>query len=528
MPSCLRFALLLLTGVVAAACDATVAPDAPDVAAIAAATAPTSKGVVSLEGTKVPASGKVRVRVVDADPNVDPTLPDAVHVYVTSDGFEGVVRGSLVETGNDTGVFEGEIPENGTIEMEHDDRITVTYRDQNYADTCTCSPGFPKATAAVDAVSADLTIPSGSLLFAAAPLAGASFHVSGAVANDARGADAGPFTVRAYLHRITEDDEGYEIDQFIEIGTTTIGGLSAGATTPFEVTGTLQENVNGEFHLRVLADSGYTVDEWNEDNNGSEPLTVGVVGADLTVPLNAVNAPSTVVAGHDYAITAAVLNTHGAATAGESTACGSLRRVIEDAEGHEIDQIFHFPGVAIASLGQAASQPFPLSMRIDDNIDGTFKLYVNADCGFVVAESNELNNSTLVGEVRVFGADLTLDVAPVQSNANPGDVLQISGFVNNAAGAADAPPSTVRVSLYRTIEDDEGYEIEERYVLGTKDIGSIPGGPLGGSAPIDPFGVTIPSGISGTFTLMILADAGGQVAESNEQNNGYLQAMTVH
>jgi subtilase family serine protease len=95
----------------------------------------TSTGFVGLDRSRYGAPDTLRVEVSDADPNVDPALPDRVVVTVTSGADAESV--TLVESGPDTGIFAGTlatasgvpVPDDGVLTVVDGAPIVATYVD---------------------------------------------------------------------------------------------------------------------------------------------------------------------------------------------------------------------------------------------------------------------------------------------------------------------------------------------------------------------------------------------------------------
>jgi Ca2+-binding RTX toxin-like protein len=162
--------------------------------------------------------------------------------------------------------------------------------------------------------------------------------------------------------------------------------------------------------------------------------------------------------------------------------------------------------------------------NLPSNLDpGTYWLYVWADGDGEVAESVEDNNGFLVQieieEPEAGQPDLTLtdvDVGgqnisfgdTVDELYRPGDEFEVEIDIQNI-GNGDA--SSSEASVYIRIDG-------ANYLLDTNSTSSLDAGQ---SDTAELLSFTIPSDLApGTYSIVVLADAAGEIAESNEGNNG--------
>ena len=107
-----------------------------------------SKGVVSFvdseanEVDRYVIGDDVYLKVVDSNANLDPNSPDTIYVNVSDNSTGDWENVSLIETGNNTGVFinsvdilhsnkDAAVADNGSLETENGDTINVSYIDHN-------------------------------------------------------------------------------------------------------------------------------------------------------------------------------------------------------------------------------------------------------------------------------------------------------------------------------------------------------------------------------------------------------------
>ncbi len=476
---------LLAVLAVAAGCGGGV-PSSEELQANAATAG--ARGVIALEGAKIPASGTFAVTVTDADANVDPSAVDAVHVYVISTtSAQEPERVSLVETQPGSGVFTGGVPialgaevrGNGTVEVANGDTVTVTYRDQNDG---TCNPAIVSATAIVDAYSPDLTV--ASLDVTGDLRAGGVISVSGTVASDARGGAAGASRVSLSL---------YAGNNVKDIGTLDVGPLAPGASGSFTKSYTVPASLGGSWIVQARADAWGWVAERLEDNNVREK-SVQVIGADLTI--GSLDVTGDQRAGGVITVSGTIANDPAAGAAGVSKVRLSLY------VGNNVKDI---GTLDVGPIAPGASASFTTSYTIPPSLGGTWIVRATADVTGWVAETNEANNE-LDRAIQITGADLTVGSLAVTGDQRAGGVITVSGTIANDPAGGDAGTSRVYLSLF------VGNNI--------KTIGSLSVAPIaaGGTASFTT-DYTIPAGVVGTWYVHADADSTAWVAETNEGNN---------
>jgi hypothetical protein len=508
--------LPLLLGLAAACAEGPVDPAAAAAALTGAAGTP---GTIALEGAKIPGRGTFRVTVADADADLDTASLDGVVVHVSVARPPGAAGPStpalLVETGPSTGLFAADLPVPAGVRTG--DVVGVEYRDPN---TGGCTPGSVRASATVDADSANLLFASVSV--PEKLVAGEPFQVAGVLANDSRGAAAGPSELCASLSRPGWDYEGYEIVESLGSWRVAVGEIVAGGVSSFTLSGTVPPNDSlRPLTLELRADCGNAVPEWREDDNLYR-RTLGIDGPDLVVDPSV--PPPGVVSGHPLDVTATVRNV-GAATSIATTVRLRIHRPGHDEEGYDIDESYVLDTRPVPSLLAAGSHTVTLHGVVPEGLNGWFQVEVYVDPYGVVAEGIEANNvPSPEATIWVNGADLTVALDPgTPASAVAGQPLVVSGRVWNGTGVARAAASAVSVRFHRPAHDAEGYHIDESYAVGTA---SIPALEPGGFADFTVAG-SAPANLAGGFTLEAVADAGRAVPESNEQNNGATAAFTV-
>ena len=166
------------------------------------------------------------------------------------------------------------------------------------------------------------------------------------------------------------------------------------------------------------------------------------------------------------------------------------------------------PARPVPTLGTNEASTGTTTVTLPDVAAGGWYILANADNGGAVPETIEGNNVRFAG-IQI-GPDLTFLSVAAPSSAVSGTSITVTDTVRNI-GAATAGASAVRyyLSTNFTFDASDLPLNAERTVLSI-----APNGSNTGSAS-----VPLPSGISGSFYLIVVADGGGAVAESSELNN---------
>jgi trimeric autotransporter adhesin len=139
---------------------------------------------------------------------------------------------------------------------------------------------------------------------------------------------------------------------------------------------------------------------------------------------------------------------------------------------------------------------------------GRWYLLANADDENGVAETQETNNLRFVS--LSVGPDLTCASISAPGSAAGGTSITVTSGVRNA-GAYTAPATVVRFYL----SSNAVLDASDTLLNGERMVPPLaPEGLNTGSSSMP-----IPSGMSGTFYLFVVADGAQQAVEANEQNN---------
>lgn len=325
--------------------------------------------------------------------------------------------------------------------------------------------------------------------------AGATVVVSDTTVNQGGGSAQSTVTRFYISSSIIFDSSARQLQQARNVGPLAIGASSSG-TTSLTIPSDL---VAGAYYLFAQADGNGALPEPNELNN-ARPTNIRI-GADLT--LTSLLAPARVASGATIVVTDTTTNS-GAGTAGASvTAFYLSSNLILDGNDTRLNAVRQIPALA---AGQSSSGSTTLTLP--DRPAGAWYVLANADDGLAVPEGLETNNVRFAG--LQIGPDLIFASVAAPSSAAAGSVITITDTIRNI-GAEDAGPSRVR------------FYFSTNFALDASDI------ELNGSrlAPVlapnmsntGSTTLTLPGGVSGTFYIIIVADADQSVAESTESNN---------
>lgn len=274
-----------------------------------------------------------------------------------------------------------------------------------------------------------------------------------------------------------------------------VGASSIGSTTVTIPAGTAA----GSYYLFAQADAGAAVTEANELNNTRSTLLR--VGADLTV--SALSAPARGAAGSTIGVTDTTRNVGGGSATPSSTAFYLSTNLTLDASDIRLQPARPVPGLAVNELSTATTQ-----VMLPDVAAGTWYLIANADEGNAVPEAIETNNVRFT--TLQIGPDLAFVGITMPSSGVSGASITVSDTVRNI-GAADAPATEVRFYLSTNAVLDAG-DIPLNAVRSVLALAA-------GASSTGSTSVPLPTGMSGSFYLIIVADGGQAVAESSELNN---------
>jgi subtilase family serine protease len=333
--------------------------------------------------------------------------------------------------------------------------------------------------------------------------AGSSFAVTEATKNQGAG-DAGASVTRFYL------SSNYLLDPGdTPLQSRSVPALAAGVTSSATTTLTIPAGTGtGLYYLIANADEGNAVLETSETNN-TKYVTIRV-GGDLSV--SALSAPAKAVGGSTIVVTDTTTNT-GAGSVGPSTTAFYLSsNYLLDASDIKLPQ-----SRAVPALAAGASSSGSTSVTLPDLPAGLWYLIANADDGNAIVETTETNNSRLAF-VQV-GPDLTVFIASAPTSAAAGSTSAVADTTRNV-GAGTAGPSTTTFFLSRdTLLDGSDIPLN-----GARSVPSL----APNASDTGTTNVVLPTGLTGTYYIIAVADGSGVVAESVETNNTSVRMITIN
>nr|MBA3297853.1 hypothetical protein [Acidobacteriota bacterium] len=210
-------------------------------------------------------------------------------------------------------------------------------------------------------------------------------------------------------------------------------------------------------------------------------------------------------------VTETTRNAGAAAAAASSTAFYLSANTILDAGDVKLQ-----PSRLVATLAPNAFSTATTTLTLPNVPAGTWYVFATADDAKSVLEASEINN-TRFATVRV-GPDLTFLSVAVPSTGVAGASITVASDVRNA-GAADAPPSVVRFYLSTNMT----FDASDIPLNAARAIPALL--PLGTNSGTTVVG--LPPNTTGTFYLLLVADADKTVPESSELNNLAARLITI-
>jgi thermitase len=330
-----------------------------------------------------------------------------------------------------------------------------------------------------------------------AAAAGVAFTVSDTTQN-LGGGSADESITRFYLSANTLLDASDQV-----VGSRTVPSLPGGASSGAGTLVTLPAGTAaGTYYLIAQADAGNAVRETVESNNSrlSSPVRVG---ADLVVA--AVSAPSSAAPGAAIAVTDSTRN-QGAGPSPASSTGFYLSTNLTIGPG----DVF-LGSRAIGELAPGATATGSMALQIPADIaPGIYYVVARADWSNGIAEAGETNNDRSTGPVKV-GGDLVVAALSASSTGMAGGSIAVSDTTTNI-GAVGVPESATAFYL----SADFGFSPTGDLLLGSRPAGALQ--PSGASSATT--ALVIPPGTAaGVYYVIAVADWGGAVAESVENNN---------
>jgi subtilase family serine protease len=351
-------------------------------------------------------------------------------------------------------------------------------------------------------VGPDLIVSSVAVPAVTAP--GVPFTVTNAVKNQGGGA-AAACAARVFLSANSVLDAAD-----VPLGTRAIPSLAAGATSSVGTAVTIPAGTPvGAYYVIVQADALSEVIETTETNNTG--LTNTRLGPDFSVTVASAT-PISTGAGAMVTVTDTTANSGGAAGPATTTSIFFSADTVLDGGDPLVG------GRTVPALAAGSTSAGTTTITIPAGATpGTWQLIVVADATGLSAETNEANN-TRATSVRV-GPDLTVSTARAPSKVTAGTAFSVTESTANQGGG----PATVSATRYY-LSTNTTFDAAD-LLLGTREVPPLAAGATN-SATVS---LTVPAGTSrATYYLIMVADAGGEIAEVYENNNTLVVTMAVN
>ena len=292
------------------------------------------------------------------------------------------------------------------------------------------------------------------------------------------------------------------------LGGRDVPALAAGASSSGTVTVTIPEaTAAGNWNIIARADADETVSETSETNNTSARSIK--IGPDLDI--TSLAAPATASAGQSIAVTDTTANPGGAAAAATTTRFFLSVDSLFDAS----DAVLGSRTVPALAAGATSSGSTTVTIPPETAAGGWYVIG-QADADETVTETSETNN-TYARSIKI-GPDLVIASLSTPATAGPGQNIIVSDTIKNQGGGVAAASLTELYLSPNAILDGSDF------LLGSRNVPALAAGATSSGST----GVTIPAGTTtGSWYIIIRADAGEAVSETSETNNSYARSIKV-
>lgn len=319
-----------------------------------------------------------------------------------------------------------------------------------------------------------------------------------------QGADVAPPTVtRFYLSTNFLLDSGD-----VTLGQRDVAGLGVGVSNVGTTLVVVPSGLaTGQYYVIALADALNAVTETQEANNTKfAPVQIG---ADLVI--SSLSGPTAAAPGGFIVVTDSTKN-QGSGTAQESVTTFYLSaNALLDASDAAIGN--RAAPALVAGAVSAATTTVTIPAH---TVAGVYYVIAGADAGGAVIETLESNNTRLIAVS--IGPDLVVAGLSAPINVPAGGSLIITDTVRNQ-GQGQAGASATRFYLSANLSLDVTDEL-----LGSRDVPPVSTAGVNAGSTL----VTMPSTTPpGTRFLIVKADAGGAVPETQESNNVTFRPIQV-
>jgi subtilase family serine protease len=333
---------------------------------------------------------------------------------------------------------------------------------------------------------------------------GIPFSVSDTTSNTGGGESSSSFT-RFFLSANIGLDAAD-----IPLGGHGVNGLAPGGSQTVPLMITLPAGtVGGQYYLYAVSDADAVVAESSETNN-SRYRSIKV-GADLRV--TDLEGPTRAAVGSTISVTDTTANV-GLSGAGSSRTTFYLsNNILLDAGDFELNV---WRAVGPLDAGAISSGPTTITLPAAATA-GTWFILANADDLDEVGEALESNNTRSLQ--LSIGPDLSVSAGTMPKTVVAGSTVTVTDTVLNS-GLDGSGPSITRfyISANSLLDTNDTLLDAERMVPAL-----LANGTSTGSTPI-----VIPSGLSGRYYVLIVADGNSAVVESKETNNVRALSVTIN
>ena len=333
---------------------------------------------------------------------------------------------------------------------------------------------------------------------------GLPFQISDTTLNQGGGASVGTLT-RIYLSLNSTLDAS---DQ--QVQTHNVSSLGPSATQVVNTNITLPpDTVGGLYYLLVVADADNNLPETSEINNTRAASFR--VGPDLRV--STLTAPAATSAGSQIAVTDTTRN-DGQSAAGASTTAFYLSLDLSVSP----DDFVLPPSRAVPPLAAGQLSTGTTTLTVPPTVaPGVWNLLAVADASNQIAEAIETNN--LRSASVAVGPDLIVYSLSTPTTVVAGSSINVTDTIRNSGGEiAGASTTRFYLSLNASYDaTDINLDVER----------GVP--PLGVNATnTGTTTITIPTGLSGRYYLIAVADGNSQLPEARETNNTRAASITIN
>ena len=330
-----------------------------------------------------------------------------------------------------------------------------------------------------------------------------SFTITDRVTNSGT-QQAGSSTTRFWLSTDTIVDASD-----VPLASRSVGTLDPGVSNTGTIAVPFPPGITGTFFLIAQADGDGVITETSEAEN-TTMRTVTINGPDLIVSALAVPAGSA--PGGNISVSETTRN-QGTLTVGTTTTQFFL----------STDPVWDGGDVPLGARSVPSLDPGTAHTKITSltipagTASGPYFIIARADTSGSIAELSETNNTT--AQPILIGGDLVVQWMTAPLVATPGMIIKVRDSTKNIGGQQVGATTT-------------RYHLSVDPVLGSGDavLGSrtVPGLPPGGVSTGSLISVTIPATTaSGTYFIIVRADADNVVTEAGESNNILTQPIEI-